>query len=149
MPLLALVHPGLEEAGPIAAVGFRPIESDIGVLQDSGRLIAVGRYHRHADAGAHHGLGSVETERLRHDGKNAFAQGMDVLELGDIHLQYRELVTPETGDEVRIADAAAKTLGAAYQDLIAGGVPEAVIDRFEAVEIEAQHGGLLMVRAAA
>ena len=86
---------------------------------------------------------------MRHDGKDALAQGMDILDPGDAHLQHRELVTPETGNEVGITDAAAKTLCAADQHLVTRGMAEAVIDCLEPVEIQTQHRGRLMVAATA
>ncbi len=50
--------------------------------------------------------------------------------------QDRELVAAEPGHHVARPCAAAQAIGHLHQEPIAGGVTEAVVDDFEAVEIE-------------
>src|SRR6202011_3863212 len=94
-----------------------------------------GTVQRDADAGrdrdlpAGHGEGLTETleETLRHhDGVVLVAQVFE---------KYGELVASESRHGVRRTEATAHALGDGAQQLVAGGVPEAVVDVLEPVEV--------------
>jgi len=63
--------------------------------------------------------------------------------------QDRELVAAQAREDVGLAQAVAQRAGAGDDELVAGGVPEAVVDRLEAVEVEHEQGALGAVAAAA
>ena len=52
----------------------------------------------------------------------------------------RELVAAQAGDHVLGPQARAQARGDRDQQLVAGGVAEAVVDRLEVVEVDEQHG---------
>ena len=57
-----------------------------------------------------------------------------------VEQQYAELVTAETGDEVRgVGEANLQSICNGAQQHVAGRVPEPVVDRLEVVEVEEQH----------
>ena len=60
---------------------------------------------------------------------------------GGVHDDQRELVPAEPGDGVGAAADRPQPPGDLDQQLVADGVPEAVVDRLEPVEVEHEHGG--------
>jgi hypothetical protein len=52
-----------------------------------------------------------------------------------------ELIAPESSQRVAVAQRAIQTLRDANQQLVAGVVPEVVVDHLEAVQVDEQHGG--------
>ena len=61
--------------------------------------------------------------------------------------EHRELVAPQPRGYVRVPDPLRDHLGHAPQDLVAGGVPDRVVDLLEAVEVDHQQRGLAPVAA--
>ena len=62
-----------------------------------------------------------------------------VLVGGQARDQHRELVAAQARHGVPLADAAAQPLGHSPQQLVAGRVPERVVDDLESVEVEKEH----------
>jgi hypothetical protein len=60
--------------------------------------------------------------------------------LREIGHQHDELVSAVPADDVSRAPSAPKALGDCDQQLVAGLVPEAVVDDLEVVEVDVQHG---------
>ena len=79
---------------------------------------------------------SVELEGLTHHGEQAFGDEVR----GDAEVaavdQYDELVAAHPADRVGIAQRAPQSGGDGYQQLVAGLVPERVVDVLELVEID-------------
>ena len=70
--------------------------------------------------------------------------------LGDLHAlalvdevlaEDGELVAPEAGSSVSVPQGALETVGHGDQHLVASGVPEAVVDHLEVVEVEEEDSG--------
>jgi hypothetical protein len=61
--------------------------------------------------------------------------------------QQRELVPPEAGDGVVVAQAFAKPLRHVLEQAVAAGVAERVVDHLEAVDVHEQQGQPLAVAA--
>ena len=68
------------------------------------------------------------------------------LEVGQ---QEHELVAAVAGEQVGRAGAAGEPRGDLAQQLVAGGVPERVVDELEVVEVDVEHGGGAAVAARA
>ena len=62
--------------------------------------------------------------------------------------QHGELVAAEPGHRVAVAHRRAQPVGDLDQQLVAGRVAEAVVDLLEAVQVEEQHGHVVVVAAA-
>src|SRR6476660_126370 len=58
--------------------------------------------------------------------------------MADLVQQYRELVASQPGDHVPTADAPLKPLGHGNQELVPDEMSQAVIDGFEAVQVDEQ-----------
>jgi hypothetical protein len=63
-----------------------------------------------------------------------------VLPVGQVLAQHDELVASEPGDGVLRADSGRQPLGDGAEHLVAHGVPPGVVDGFEAVEVDIEHG---------
>ena len=87
--------------------------------------------------------GRASASTIRSAVSAASSTRVDVLE------QHGELVAAEARGGVAGADAGVEALGDGQQDLVAGGVAEAVVDRLEVVEVEEddRQAGLLAARA--
>src|SRR5688572_16026035 len=81
------------------------------------------------------GLGQMTTELLRHLRR--------VLLVIDCRQQDDELVAAIATGCVRTADAGEQAFRHPSQEFVAGGMPEAVVDAFEPVQIEQQQAHLL------
>ncbi|MOA30324.1 hypothetical protein D3C78_1514050 [compost metagenome] len=57
--------------------------------------------------------------------------------------QRGELVAAHAREDVVGAQAGLQLFGHAAQDLVAGGMAEGVVDPFEAIQVEIQHGHAL------
>ena len=75
-------------------------------------------------------IGCASSSRIRCAASAASWLSVDVLE------QDGELVAAEAGRGVRAADARVEAAGDLDEHLVAGGVPERVVDRLEVVEVE-------------
>ena len=80
---------------------------------------------------------ATDREGFVEDPHDAFGDGMGGLRY--VLDQHGELVTAEPGHGVAGADAVPDPVGDVAQKTVAGGVPEAVVDQFEVVEVEQQH----------
>ena len=77
-------------------------------------------------------IGSASALRIRSARSTAAPSPVQVLGDDD------ELVAAEPGDGVSVADDAAQPVGDLREHLVAGGVPEAVVDGLELVEVDEQ-----------
>ena len=131
-----LVHVALEDlvaALPLAlGLVHRQVgvaEQVLGLLQPDRDPDAAGDEHL-AALDLDHPLDRVEGE-ARHPG--------DLDRLTDVLDEDRELIAAEPGDGVRRSHHRGEPLPDDDQQLVPGGVPEAVVDRLEAVQVGEQH----------
>ncbi len=136
----AALDPALEliaaETAEIAALGLGPIHGAVGLAHQLRPGLAVARIERDAEAGGDRDLLVVDRRRRRHRVEQLAGDQSGVLGLGQVLDQDRELVAAEARHGVGLAQAAAETLGHDRQQAIAGQMPEAIVDRLEAVEVE-------------
>ena len=130
------VHLGVEHHGGPDGVQLRPVERDLGLLEEVPRVGEPGAPEREAQAGADVDLTPVEVEGLR---DRELDPRRDTLRLADAAhraQQDPELVRAEPGHGVRrprCADEPPPDLG---EQQVAGRVPEALVDDLEPVEVE-------------
>ncbi|GJE72896.1 hypothetical protein CHKEEEPN_4457 [Methylorubrum podarium] len=135
-----LVHLRLEQADGAAPLGLRLVEGEVGLLEealDILRDIARGQ----GDADAHPDLDDDPVEGVGRGDHLDQALGQcrgpgRILDAGE----HGELVAPEPRHHVVAAHMAPQPLGHRPQQVIADRVAEAVVDRLEPVEVEAEHG---------
>ena len=135
------VHVRGVEAETVAAVVLGLIHRGVGVAQQFGGRGAVVGKDADADAGADVDLAAAaQPEGLRQDDEEVARDDGGLLGRLDRFEQQQELVAAEAAERVFVAHAFAQTERRVEQQLVAGDVPEAVVYRLEAVEVDEQQG---------
>ena len=120
---LGLVHRHVRIAEQVVDAGHRR-----GVDGDADARADLDRHARRSSAGP----GSSARSRS--------ATAWAYADVGDVHEQDAELVATEARREVRRAQPVADARRDRRQELVAGGVAEAVVDGLEVVEVEEERG---------
>src|SRR3954451_10143288 len=107
-------------------------------LQRLRRLVALGLDD--ADARADDDVAAVYRHGLAQRGLDACGDLGGLPGIADALEHDDELVAPEPGDGVLVADDGRETGGDLAQQLVARAVAEAVVDDLEAVEVEQEDG---------
>ena len=98
-----------------------------------------GAVHGDADAGADRHLPALEPERLGEAVDDPTGEPVRVLRLHQARQDDRELVAAEPADGVAGTDRGAQPGGHLAEQLVAGRVPQGVVDLLEAVEVAEEH----------
>ena len=98
------------------------------------------RAHRDADARGQPAFLAEQRERLGQDVEQALREIADVAFARDVLGEHDELVAAEPRGGVGCADRVGDPLRHDLQHLVAGEVPERVVDVLEPVEVDEQHG---------
>ena len=83
-----------------------------------------------------------DVEGPAHGGDDALGDGVGLHAAAVVLEQHGELVAAETRRGVRRARAVGQAGGRGAQQLVAGGVADAVVDGLEAVEVDEEHAQL-------
>ena len=124
------------------------VHRNVGVLEQRRAVVGVARIDADADARADVDLDPLDEERrpeapaqrVRHDLGSTHERGLlgrVALEVGE---QDQELVAALACDDVRLSDRGAQPRPDGLQQLVAGRMPEAVVDQLEVVEVDEQNG---------
>src|SRR5437762_4722614 len=100
----------------------------------------VGGEEGNADAARRVDLPLAQREWLVQHVEDAPGQGGRFLGTFGVNLYYRELVSPQTGHEIGAANTGAEPVGDDFEKQISRGMPKAVVDDLEAIEVEQQEG---------
>ena len=95
-------------------------------------------------AGADAHDGAVDVERLAEVGDQPLGEVDGLLWMGELLAHDDELVAADAGHHVAAPDGVGEPLADGAQQLVARGVAVVVVDRLEAVEVDEQHGHLLL-----
>ena len=135
-----LVHRGLVERVAALPLALRAVHREIGAAHDLVRRLAAG-VERDPDAALHgDDVGAGDDERLGHRTEDPLRHGHGAVGSGDALDHHGELVAPETGARVLGPDRRADPLGDRDEELVTGGVTEAVVHGLEVVEIDEENG---------
>jgi hypothetical protein len=93
-----------------------------------------------ADAGRGEDRLAHDRERLPQAGRDALCDAGCVLRTAGILQQHDELVAGQASRHVLASQATAQAAGDPHQQLVAGGVSQAVIHVLELVQVKQQHG---------
>lgn len=118
------------------AARLRLVHGGVGVAQQ-GLRVAPGAGRRDPTAHGHRHLAAVQRERRPDRLGHPHPQQLDV-GLGHPVADDDELVAPEPGQGVTRPDHGLQALRHQDQQLVAGGVPDAVVDHLELVDVEEQ-----------
>ena len=134
-----LGHLLAEEAERAAPVRLRPVEGEVGVLE---QIVGSHRSRCDGDADAGADLDQMMLDLV------ALAQPFDdpprefggIFQRRDVALEHDEFVAAETGDIVLGAEDRPQTIGHRAEQAVAGRVAEGVVDLLELIEIDEQQG---------
>ena len=136
----AFVHLGGEVGVPVAAPLFGDEHRDVRIVQQFLGGAAVLRVNRDTDRCRDVGHGTIAFDRLPHRGQQPVDQFFDSVEILDTGDQHGEFVAPESADDVVLARSVLKPGRDGRQHDVPEAMPEAVVDLFEGVEVDPQHG---------
>ena len=132
-------------AHPVPSLVFRPIEILVGSPKEPGGLVQRVGKACHTDAAGQADFRGrarrvTERETVRLDGDAQPLGQIHGTWMGSLWGDHHELLTPEASEDVGGAELVFDQPGKRGQDLIAGLMSEAVVDLFEVVDIEQEHG---------
>ncbi len=132
----------VEHRDAVAALRLGVVHRRVGLVQHGLRVdLRRARGDRQADARRHDDLAPVDGEGLAqivHDR----ARDVDrIVDAGDFVQHDDELVATDPRHRVDSPPAASQSARDLDEQLVAGRVPERVVDRLEAVEVDEQHRG--------
>ncbi|RMO12329.1 hypothetical protein ALQ47_05261 [Pseudomonas cichorii] len=125
---------------PVAALGLGAVHRRIGVLDQCGDVGAVGGEQATADAGTHEELVLASLEGRGEAGQELAADGLCIAGLQQAGQQDDEFIAAQARYGVDVAQRLLEALCDAFEEQIAHRVPEAVVDVFEAIQVDKQHG---------
>jgi hypothetical protein len=129
------MHLRLEALVAALAPALRRVHGEIGVAE---QLVAVRAGEIEGDSDAHadeHGS-SRDRQRTLERGEHTVGHLRRLSLVGEILQQHRELVAAQPGRGVLEPEAVAETIRHRDEQLVAGRVTEAVVDRLEVVQVE-------------
>ncbi len=156
-PLNGLVmHRGVEHRVAVATRRLRAVHGDVGIPDKVVTVAVLGRADGDTDARAREDLLSVESHGRRHRLLKALGDPDCVARVADVLEQHREFVASEAGQTVlgvivaghvgrprhavELTQDAAQPVRNFEQESVAGRMANAVVDGFEPIQIDEQHG---------
>jgi hypothetical protein len=129
---------GAEELDRAAAGGLRPVHRGVGVPEEAlGVRVALGEGD--PERAGQVPLAFAEREWFGEHGEDALGYGGKSVLRGDSLDDERELVAAQPGDRFRLAESRPQPVAELDEQLVAGAVPERVVDELEVVDVEEQH----------
>jgi hypothetical protein len=112
------------------------VHGDIGVLHHLNPVAAIVGKHRDADGGRCAQTMRPHRNRLGHRRDDLVENHHHVTGFGEIADHHHELVAAQPGDDIGFPDTRLKPTGHLDQQFIAHRVPQGIVDRLEAVQVE-------------
>ena len=135
-----LRHAGSEEPIDTTASAFGDIHRGIrGGNQGNGVKAVVG-IDGHAQARGNRGLVDADATRRCRGLGQLLSDQHRIVPMFDLAKNNHELVAAVTADSVRLPQRPTKAAGQGHQELIAGQVPQRIVDVLEPVEVENTYG---------
>jgi hypothetical protein len=130
----------------VLAPGPGRVHGHVDVVEQLLGLVGPGPAGGRAQAGLDRDGAAVEAERLVQGVEHPAGDRRRRLGVGDPLQQHGELVATQAGRGVGRAQAALEPPGRGHQQLVAGGVAEAVVDVLEVVQVDEQDGQVPLAR---
>ena len=137
---LALAHRGVEHHRARPALRLGAVHGGVGIPEQLLRLLVGRGAERDADAHRAEDLVTADLERLAGHLVDAIGHHRGVLRRLHVVEQDGELVAAVAGEGVALAQAGLEALAHLDEKLVADLVPEAVVDRLEAIEVHEEDG---------
>ncbi len=132
------IHVRREEAIRITAVGFGPVQGEVGTFDQFDSRCRVGGSKGDSDADAHRSGNAVEIVRRRDRRADPIGQSRDLVAPADCGLNDRELVASEASHEIGVTHATSQPRRNRFKQVVASQVSVRVVDVLEPVEVEQQ-----------
>ncbi|MNZ73944.1 hypothetical protein D3C78_923780 [compost metagenome] len=139
-----LVHFFEKEAEAARSRALGLVHRDIGTLQQALHILPVTGEHADADTGRQHHGGAGNAGRETQDHFQPLKKAGDPRGIDPGQHQH-ELIAGQAPGDVRLPQHAMQALRHDLQQLIAGGVPQGIVDLLEAVQIDKQHRKLSLL----
>ena len=135
------LHTLIEDEVTAFAARLRDVHRRVGIAEQRfGARVPTRRVrHGESDARADEQLLAVDLERLVERPQHALGEFCRLAERLDIFDEQREFIAAEPRDGIRFAQACFDALGDLRQQLVAGRMPERVVDALEVIEVHKQH----------
>ena len=117
--------------------GLGPVHGDIGAPDEAGAVGGVGGRHGDADAGADAGADHVQHERFLEALGEPLCDRRGVVGV-PVDEHDGELVTTDADEQIGVSQRGHEPGAEQLQELVAGRVPEGVVDLLEMVEVDEQ-----------
>ncbi len=132
--------PGIEGrvvgvGNPVAAHRLGVVHRAVGAVQQPGCVLRIAQRGNPGADGHRDALAKVANLELADRRANTLGQQVRAVEIG-VAQHHHELLAPVAKQQVAVAHAAPETVGERLQHRVAGGVAEAVVDRFELVGVD-------------
>ena len=134
------VHLGPEELVVVAAGVFRLIHGEIGVAQQGFRIRGIAGEGGDADARGDAQVMPGDAMRRIEREDDLLRAERRIVRMHDVREQYEELVAALPAYRVGAAYAGLQALRHRFQQLIADGVAQRIVDVLESIEIDVEHG---------
>ena len=121
------------------------VHRGVGVLDERLGIEAVVRIQAHADAGRDVQLVMVDGMRLGDRTQHSSRGDGRILQLFHLRKQHDEFIAALPAHRVRGAHAIEQAFCDGLKELVASRVSEGIVDVFEAVQIQKEHGDLFAV----
>jgi hypothetical protein len=131
-----VVHFLVEEPVAVAPRVLGPIHGHVRLAHQRPEIRAVLRIHRHADRNGDGHLRFIDPERFAKTLKKLAEESDHRVRFRQIGQQQKVLVAALTTDRIGASHLPFQALGDGDEHAVAGVVPEEIIDRLEAVNIE-------------
>jgi len=139
-----VVHALVEDLECLGALSLGAIHGDIGVAQVFLGALPGLVAHRHADACGRNDLVVVHLDWLQQCCLNTLGRARRLVDVADVVDDDHEFVTAESADDVVLAQAALEPPTDLDEKAIPREVAETVVHDLETVQVEKQHGELVV-----
>ena len=126
-----------------------PVHGHVRVHHQRLGIVAVVGKHADAQRHGHEQLAVADQERQAHRLDHLLGRAHRVAGIAEFAQHHGELIATQARQRVATADAILQSGGNLAQQVVAGGMPERVVDVLEAIQIHVDHRDLLAVATGA
>ena len=139
----SLVHAGFVEADLFTHALLGAIHGEIGIVEQLPAVTRVAGKHRYPQAGAGDDVG---LRQVQHGGQGALQTADEVGQMALLteYLEGDEFVTAEARHGLALAHGVLEALPQFGEQLVAHAMTEGIVDFLEAIQVDADHGHLLL-----
>ena len=135
----AVAQDVVEHVEPAAAACLGPVHGLVGVLEELGGWVGGRGGDGDPDAGGNGNFAAVDHERRAQRSGDPVGDPHRFLVVAELLTDKDELVPAEAGRGVGAAQLRGEPATHLHEQVVSGGVPQAVVDELEVVQVQEQH----------